>query len=163
MADWRSWPNTQDRRPRLHNRERIRSLAHRRMSDSSYGSNRSEPAPGATGAPKPAPRCKERPPRPEQRPGRQPRTSIPSCTTWASCKCSQRPETAARRCDEPTDVPVGLPQSAPRHCDDCIGRWRAAISRLRTDLPAGRSIIDPRMSAPIKARSCRSYGDKELR
>jgi len=155
MADWRSSPNTQDRRPGLHNRERIRSLARRRKSDSSYGGNRSEPAPGATGAPKPAPRCKERPPRPEQRPGRQPRTSISSCTPWASSKCSQRPETAARRCDEPTDAPVGLPQSAPRHCDDCIGRWRAAISR-HARRPAGRprdhrsSHVRPRQSQELQ-------------
>ena len=97
MADWRSWPNTQDWRPRLHNRERIRSLARRRKSDNSYGSNRGEPAPGATDAPKPAPRCKERPPRPEQRSGRQPRTSISSCTPWASNKFSQRPGTEPRR------------------------------------------------------------------
>jgi hypothetical protein len=31
---------------------------------------------------------------------------------------------------------------------------------MRADLPAGRGIIDPRMSVPVKARSCRSYGDR---
>jgi hypothetical protein len=147
MADWRSSPNTQDWRPRLHNRERIRSLARRRMWDSSYGSIRGGPKPGATDAPKPAPRCKERPPWPEQGPGRQPGTSISSCTPWASNKFSQRPETEPRRGKERL-TPCQVFAAASRHCDDCIGRWRAGISRhARARKPR---TVDPRMSAPRK-------------
>ena len=150
MVDWRSWPNTQDWRPRPHNRERIRSLDRRRMWDSSYESSRSEPAPGATDAPKPAPRCKERPPPPEQRLGRQPRTSISSCTPWASNKSSHRPEIEPRRGNERL-TPCRVSWPAPRHCDDSIGGWRAAISHHARP-PGGRQIINPRISKPIKAR-----------
>jgi len=148
MADWRSSPNTQDPRPRLHNRERIRILARRRKSDSSYGSIRGETSPGASDAPKPAPCCKERPPRLEQRPGRQPRTSISSCTPWASNKFSQRPETEPRR-GKKRPTPCRGSQPAPRHCDDCIGRWRAGISRHARPTRRPR-IIDPGMSAPSR-------------